>query len=202
MSQNYGYNPNQTPQTPGQVPPQQADPLQGNPTGYQNPYAHYGTGFGAGQGMNLSKPRPHVSYAEAHRNWFKYMFHFSGRASRSEYWWVQLTLGLILTTLIVLTVVLFLSAALSTDADGNLTDSGAGALVSSFILYLLIFVVALAISIMTLALNWRRMQDAGFPGWITLLNFFGLSIVTTIIAIFPSKPEGYQYDGPQDYDRP
>lgn len=173
-------------------------PLQDlQPAPYQTPY---GAAFASGY---ASKPRPHVGYIQAHRNWFKYMFHFSGRASRSEYWWVQLTFFAITTVLTALALVTMMTGVISTDpSTGQLTETGTIAAVAGFGIYVILLILGLVFAIAGLGLSWRRMQDAGFPGALCLLSFIGLGIVPFIFSLLPSKPAGYQYDRPEDFNRP
>ncbi|QRZ62182.1 DUF805 domain-containing protein [Rothia sp. ZJ932] len=170
---------------------------------YNSGYSTPGYGVaGYGNAGYVSKPRPHVGFGQAHKNWFKYMFHFSGRASRSEYWWVQLSMGLVLMLLLIGSVATFVAGIPTSDSSGELTDAGVVAMLTGFGFYTALLLVALIFSVLTLGLGFRRLQDAGFPGWLYLLSFVGLSIVPFVMSIFPSKVEGYQYDKPKDIDRP
>lgn len=171
---------------------------------YTNP-AYGSNTAGHTNGYGLSQPRPHVGFGEALKKWKNNMFHFSGRASRSEFWWVALLWVLIMFGLVFITaVVLFGQAAtMETSApDEALTASEGWFVGSFFFVYILVLVLGLVQTVTTLALGWRRLQDAGFPGWLYLLNFVGLGIVPLVMSIMPSSPSGYQYDKPVDYKRP
>lgn len=62
--------------------------------------------------------------------------------------------------------------------------------------------VSLLTWLATLAVSWRRLQDAGFHGAFWLLSLNGLSIVPFVMYFFPSSPNGLKYDKPQDKNRP
>ncbi len=40
----------------------------------------------------------------------------------------------------------------------------------------------------------RRLHDAGFSGWLYLLNFVGLSIVVFVLCFLETSPNGDQYN--------
>ncbi|MDO5500062.1 MAG: DUF805 domain-containing protein [Propionibacteriaceae bacterium] len=57
--------------------------------------------------------------------------------------------------------------------------------------------IFLAAMIPMLALQVRRLHDAGYSGWWTLLNLTGIgSIVVLIFSLQPSSPAGIRYDHP------
>ena len=50
----------------------------------------------------------------------------------------------------------------------------------------------------SLAIAWRRLHDAGFPGpyyFLTLVPSVG-SIIVLVLMLLPSKPEGQRFDRP------
>ena len=83
---------------------------------------------------------------------------FSGRASRSEYWWSYLGTAIIS---MIAQIVAFAGAAALLDVNKSL----AGAIL------LLLAVVLLGIIIPFLAVSVRRMHDTGRSGWMMLLFF-------------------------------
>jgi uncharacterized membrane protein YhaH (DUF805 family) len=83
---------------------------------------------------------------------------FSGRASRSEYWWSYLGTAIIS---MIAQIVAFAGAAALLDVNKSL----AGAIL------LLLAVVILGIIIPFLAVSVRRMHDTGRSGWMMLLFF-------------------------------
>ncbi len=91
---------------------------------------------------------------------------FSGRASRSEYWWFLLAIVLASVILSVVDSIVF----------GTAEDSGQPL---TGIFHLTMFVPLLAAA-------WRRLQDSGRPGWYALLPMlFSLAfLVVTLFGIF------------------
>ncbi|MGR0158789.1 DUF805 domain-containing protein [Paenarthrobacter nitroguajacolicus] len=125
------------------------------------------------------------------KRFFKKYTAFSGRASRSEYWWVALVLGVVGFVLQILTGIL--GAAGSTTTSSG-TVPGPGAVVG----LILIVVFYLAILIPSIALLVRRLHDGNFSGWIVLIGLIpGLGgIALFIFALLPSNPAGQRFDQP------
>ncbi|RKR74197.1 DUF805 domain-containing protein [Frondihabitans australicus] len=146
----------------------------------------------------------------ARRYWTKYAV-FTGRASRSEFWfsWLYLTAGygLILIGVPRLLGVHsdfsldsgFLGPALSTGWSlanahgGGLPDpwSGVGA-----VTHALLLTFTLVTFVPTMALGFRRMHDVGLPGWIAVTGLGTSPIVGLLFlaALFPSRTAGARYD--------
>lgn len=115
---------------------------------------------------------------------------FDGRARRSEYWWWTLVYSLVITVLYVLAIVL-----VGTDAASNPdSDSpGAGGIVGLLLIGLM-FLLALATFLPSLAVTIRRLHDSGRSGWwylISLIPFGG--IVLIVFAVTDSTPGPNQY---------
>ena len=91
---------------------------------------------------------------------------FSGRATRSEYWWFALFV--ILSSI----VLAFLDQAIfGTNPD---TGEGANVLNSGF---------QLAVFLPMLAAGWRRLHDTGRPGWYLLLPLaLGLATMIALLS--------------------
>lgn len=147
------------------------------------------------------QPRPSVSFKQALGNNRKYLWHFSGRASRSEFWkawglWaivclVPLFLGYIGWILIVFNI-----------TSENNSNFPTYILTYFFCYAALVLILGLTFTLMTLSLGWRRLQDAGFPGALWLLTFIGAGIVPLVMCMMPASPNGINYDNPQDLNRP
>lgn len=169
-----------------------------------NTYAHSAQyGFDGGMNNGLSRPRPQVGFGQAVRNYFKYMFRFSGRASRSEFWWVQLFWFIIFAVVVGIGAVasIGLGSALPAESTSDLSGSEIGFLVSFLGTCFGILILALVQFVTTLGLNWRRVQDTGVHGAVSLIGLTGLPIML-VFGFIPPSPKGYQYDAPSDYDRP
>lgn len=113
-------------------------------------------------------------------NGFAKIFNFSGRASRSEYWWFFL-LGFIISIVTLLidskTILAFLLA------NGGVFD-----IPQISTLGLTTPWVWLVLSIPMISLSVRRLHDAGFSGFWFLLSFIPLGgLVLMILYMLPSQ---------------
>jgi uncharacterized membrane protein YhaH (DUF805 family) len=124
---------------------------------------------------------------------------FSGRASRSEFWWGQLLLLVVGAVLLlpgtVLFVVRFLASMRIHSADPATTPAAPlHALADAAPGLLLLGVGALlglGLLVPSLALSWRRLQDAGVHGaWALALTLGGglLATITVVTAVAPLVP--------------
>lgn len=114
----------------------------------------------------------------AYKNFFKGYVDFSGRSTRSEYWWIYLTnfiLAVFLYMIIYSTVVSNPNSIEAIETVNSLTNFG--------IFWLVIFFLP------GLALTIRRLRDAGFHWaliFITFIPWVG-SIALLVLLAFPSK---------------
>lgn len=109
-------------------------------------------------------------------NWIRQGFDFSGRASRSDFWWPRLfvfTINLVLMFVFATGLgaertaqILEWLASQPTSFEG----SGLGNL-PSMSLFAVVFMVVFGLLtfIPDLALAWRRFHDMGRPGWLHLI---------------------------------
>lgn len=133
-----------------------------------------------------------ASFGQSVQRFFKKYADFTGRASRSEYWWWILFSVIVAIVLEVLALVLGSIGATVND-DGTSTPGPLFWLVG-----VLILVWGLGTIVPHLAIVWRRLHDANLAGPFFFLSFipFG-SIVVLILTILPSKPEGARFDRPR-----
>ena len=144
--------------------------------GGQNPY-------GAGPQRFGRQPGKPVGPVEAVPRMYSKYFQFSGRASRSEYWWAQLFFA-------VAYLVLGIPAGLFQSAATYDVD------VTSALLTMVLFGFLLASIVPLLALTVRRLHDANLSGWfylLALIPFVG-GIVLLVLTLLPSNPEGARFD--------
>ena len=181
-----GYAPDQSgygyPQQQGYQ--QQTYPQPG-PYGHQQPGYHQPGPYGYPQHQRQvgSQPGVPVSFGEAIKRFYSKYAQFSGRASRSEYWWVFLYLAIIST------VISILGVTVGTNASGQ--PNGIGDALS-----VLELIFAVAHIIPNLALGARRLHDTNRSGWfqlIALIPFLGVIVLLVLFALAP-KREGARFD--------
>jgi len=191
----------------------QPDPY-GQPT-YGEPYTQqyaptpgYGQAPGYGQqysqglapytAMYDSTPRPPVTMPQAVKLWLKNWKNFSGRASRSEFWWTELALAIAGTVIgiifAVIAGVIFASTAAAASATGSAPDAAITAILLIF--YGLFGLLGLATFIPSLALSVRRLHDTNQSGWMYLLAFIPYvgGIILLVLMAQPSNAMGARFD--------
>ncbi len=192
--------PQQPPQY-GQPQPQPygAQPQYGAPPPQQQ-YGYQGPPPGGWCTDPDDAPRPGVGPKEALRLFFRKYARFTGRASRSEFWWPMLLLSL---ALIVVYIIAWIplgigigmeAAASSGTSYGASSGGGVALMVLGGVIMGLCVLASWAVIIPSIAVMWRRLHDAGFSGLFYLLSLAGLGIVPLIMCVFESKPEGQRYD--------
>ena len=132
----------------------------------------------------------------AYKNFFKGYAEFTGRSTRSDYWWVWLG-NFILS--IPFWIIYFYTVFLSAVMD-SIDDSVSEATFMVFGLVAIIYVVFyLAILVPTLALSVRRLRDAGFHWAFIFLRFAPMGgIALLILHAMPTKEtEVVNYSEPQ-----
>lgn len=135
----------------------------------------------------LELPHYGIGFVDAVKRAFKKYATFTGRASRSEYWWWTLFTFITYLVLGLLTYVV----GIATSRDGGRTP---GLLAVPLIILFAVF--ALGIIVPTLALTVRRLHDAGYSGLLALLflvPYVG-GLVIMIFALMPSSAAGAKYD--------
>ncbi|MGA8790337.1 MAG: DUF805 domain-containing protein [Paenarthrobacter sp.] len=122
------------------------------------------------------------------KRFFKKYTAFSGRASRSEYWWWTLVNAVVLIVFQIL-----MTTGLSVDADGT-PVFGAGYMVG----VALLGIWGLATIIPSIALVIRRLHDGNFSGLFALLLLipFAGQLAVLIMSLLPSNPAGQRFDQP------
>ncbi|MCD1286592.1 MULTISPECIES: DUF805 domain-containing protein [unclassified Brevibacterium] len=166
-----------------------------------------GQGFGAAprgasSPEDLSLPLYGASFGQAVKRFFKNYTKFTGRASRSEYWFAYLFL-LLLTIIpgilysIGLGMIAATTSMASADPYGMQTAApSGGAIALTAVGGILMLIIGLATIIPHLAIIWRRLHDGNFAGPFFFLSFIpGVgSIILLVLMILPSKPEGQRFD--------
>jgi uncharacterized membrane protein YhaH (DUF805 family) len=149
-----------------------------------NPYAAPAYQGAASGPVPLWAPLYGASFGEAVARFFMKYATFSGRASRSEYWWWALVSGIVsgVTNLLMLA--------------GRSSGGKLGAVY--FVGLALAGIWLLATFIPSLALLVRRLHDSNRSGWMVLLSFvpFIGGLVLLVFTLQDSKPEGQRFDVP------
>ena len=125
-----------------------------------------------------------MGFGQAISHNFSNMTNFSGRASRSEFWWWILFIWIINA---VLALIINLVAP---PAEGG---TSLGILGNTAVL-----IVSVIFFLATLAVAVRRLHDTGRSGWWVLLQLI-CCIGTIILIVFwvqPSQPSDNQYGAP------
>ena len=140
----------------------------------------------------LSLPLYGASFGEAVGRFFTKYFSYSGRASRSEYWWVIFFRFLVfLAVAAVLGGIIAATREIGYDGEYQLSVAGIIALGIAVVVYL-------GFELGTISLGVRRLHDADLSGLLYLLalvpNVGGL--VVFILTLLPSKPAGARFDSP------
>ncbi|MDP5227154.1 MULTISPECIES: DUF805 domain-containing protein [Arthrobacter] len=188
------------PQAPGygQQPPQYTAPQQGYQQ--QSPYGQpsYGGGLYA-----PFVPRPSVGFADAIKLGFGNYANFKGRAGRSEFWFWYLFEVLVAAIPAGIGYGLLfggiISQAAVSDGSGYSSSSDVqftGGMVFGVILLIIGGLIGLALLVPTIAVAWRRLHDAGFPGpmyFLALIPYVG-GLILLVLCALPSKPEGMKYE--------
>ena len=166
---------------------------------------------GATSPDDLTRPLYNASFGDAIKRFFRSYARFSGRASRSEYWWVQLFLTLVYlvpVTMYVIGFVTVLGGSRSRSLRYSTVDSGSGlsgpAAVTNpgpWLLLIgagLIALIAIGILVPRIALEWRRLHDGNFPGPLWFLSCFPYlgPVVLLVFMMLPPQPAGRRFDLP------
>ena len=138
---------------------------------------------------SLSQPLPGASFAQAVSRFFSKYATFSGRASRSEFWWVAL--GLIILYSVIGVAFLMVSGPTATQLPTDVQYSPAAIAV-----LIIGAIIALALLIPGIALTVRRLHDANFSGWLYLLHLIPSvgNLIVFVLTLLPSNPEGKRFD--------
>ena len=188
-----------TPPSYGQQPsygqPSYAQPSYGQPSYAQPSHGQppQGSPSGPGGAVPLWAPLYGAGPVVAVKRFFLKYADFTGRASRSEYWWVVLANTVLY---FVLGIVGFLAGlpGSTTDYDGTL-EPGPGSIPFGFVFAILFFGTIVPF----LSLGARRLHDIDLSGWLLLINlvpYLG-GFVIFILSLLGPKPGGARFDRPR-----
>ena len=138
--------------------------------------------------FRATQPGERVGPLKALRNFFGRGFQFSGRASRSDYWWIALYAAL-----------LSWGGQHADEHDyfsGPLTDGAEWIAVVYLLLALALLAAAILCVVFGIALSVRRLHDANLSGlWylLILVPFLGAPALL-ILVLLPPDPRGVRFD--------
>ncbi|WP_439692047.1 DUF805 domain-containing protein [Curtobacterium sp. SP.BCo] len=162
----------------------------------QQPYGQQPAATAGGE-PPLWAPYHGISFGKAFTRFFKKYATFSGRASRSEYWWWYLWSVIIGTVGSIITGILTAATGTTTTTTSS-TSVGFSTMSTNPLAGTALWIIGLALIIPTLALIVRRLHDANLSGLLALLlliPFFG-AIAVFIMMFLPSNPAGERFDRP------
>lgn len=125
---------------------------------------------------------------------YKRYVDFSGRSTRTEFWCAY---GIWLAIYVVLYIIAVAACGVSLTTTGA-GSTGTGAVAGLVIMGILV-IFALASLIPLIAIQVRRLRDAGYAWWILLLCYVGNflcgigSIVLLVLLCMPTKEPDNQY---------
>lgn len=136
----------------------------------------------------LNQPLYGATFGQAVSRFFSKYATFSGRASRSEFWWVQLFIWLVN---LIPAILISVGVAGSVDSSGEVALNGL-----AFFGIALSAIIGLGLIIPSLAITWRRLHDANMSGGFYFLIFVpGVGgIIIFILTLMPSNPMGARFD--------
>lgn len=162
----------------------------------QNPYGQQPATTGPAGEPPLWAPYYGISFGGAVARFFKKYATFSGRASRSEFWWWYLANVIITAVITIVYVIGAFSSDRETVSNGYTTTSTITSPSPLFIIGgILLGIWALGTIVPSLALGWRRLHDANLAGPLWIIGVF-VGIVAIIFALLPSNPQGARFDRP------
>lgn len=137
--------------------------------------------LGAAHPGDLTLPLYGATFGQALNRFFRNYARFSGRASRSEFWWIQMAM-----LLLAVGIALLFVAAANASPDGAAT-------------YGVLAIIVLAVIVCVVpswALLVRRLHDADAPGWLALLTlvpYIG-GVLVIVFGVMPAKALGERFD--------
>jgi uncharacterized membrane protein YhaH (DUF805 family) len=139
-------------------------------------------------------PHYDIGFVEAIKRGLRKYAIFRGRASRGEYWWWAL---FVIVGFFALGIMAALAGRI-TSQDGGITPGFGGVPLS-----ILFVVFWLATIVPTVSVTVRRLHDAGYSGWLYLLNFLPVAgIVPFILTLLPASASGAKYGPPTPVQQP
>ncbi len=133
-----------------------------------------------------------MSFGQAISTCFSKYATFSGRASRSEFWWFYLFNVLVVSVPYAIGLSFLANSASSSNYDDPSDIVG-------FVMMGIVGVIGLVLLLPNLAVAARRLHDRSQSAWLLLLNLVPCaSIVLIVFYLLPSTPGPNQYGEPAE----
>ena len=142
-----------------------------------------------------------ATFGIAVKRFFTKYADFTGRASRSEYWWTMLAIQIVALVLTGAGLALIIPSAIAQSEaarQGYETSSVAPGI--GFVVFsILFFIVWAGVLVPTLALTWRRLHDTNRSGGFFFLSFIPYvgGIIVLVFTILGPDPAGVRFDQPR-----
>ncbi|SEP71189.1 DUF805 domain-containing protein [Microlunatus flavus] len=198
--QSYGQQPygEQAPQSYGQQPygEQAPQPYGQQPYGQPDPYGPGQQPYGQVGEVPLSQPLYGATIGQAVKRFWKKYATFSGRASRSEFWWWILVSSLVSIVLNIISQATAGPQPLPPTDQSQFGTYFGEVLGWSFRASLGSIIWGLATFVGLLALSARRLHDTNRSGWWYLLSLIPVvgSIILIVFWASAPVPQGQRYD--------
>ena len=134
-----------------------------------------------------------VNMIDAVKLFFKNYFNFTGRASRSEYWWFILAFAIVYIVISTIESIFILATLFDDIYNDPYSYSASDAFKDSFLMPSFLFYLAMMIGLLSLVA--RRLQDRGHTGWWQLANIIpGILFLIPYISILDSIITGGSFN--------
>lgn len=138
-----------------------------------------------------------MSFGQSISHVFSNLTNFSGRASRSEFWWFYL-FTLLVSGIPTLLGAIFFLGGVSSDPGAMESSGSIGVMgVIGVLFYIVGILASLAFIIPTLAVGCRRLHDRGTSGWLQLLLLVPCANFIVLIFWLLAGTEGDNIYGPK-----
>lgn len=139
-----------------------------------------------------------MTFVESIKSVYSNYATFSGRASRSEFWWFTLFYTVVFIALYFPALSAMLGSLSSATIDpvtGELTNVNAGAGGFGVIMGILAFLFAVVSLIPSIAVSIRRLHDTDRSGWWWWIGFVPVvgGFIFLVLMLLPSTPGRNQY---------
>jgi len=161
-------------------------------------WPYVGQSAPAGTVVPLWAPLYGATMGQAWTRFWKKYADFSGRASRSEFWFAYLWLVILLFgSYFVFAILLAVVGSIGSAIDGSSSDAAFG--IGAGVVGLLWVGAYIAAIIPMISVTVRRLHDAGYSGGYFFMGFipFVGSILLIVYFVTDSKPQGAIYDLPR-----